>query len=78
MSNRQDKINANIKAQKEFIALRREQQLAMLEQAYLIGLKIYEDRKHEMSPEEVEMIEKLKTEQLSLLEQLRNETNPNT
>ena len=49
----------------------------MLEQAYLIGLHIYEDRKSEMSPEEISMIEKLKAEQLELLEQLRLEANTN-
>jgi hypothetical protein len=77
MSNRQDKIKANIQEQQGFLAARRAQQLIMLEQAYEVGLKIYEDNKDKMSPEEIEMIEKLKAEQLSLLEQLRNEVNQN-
>lgn len=76
MSKRQDKIQANIKAQKEFIALRRGKQLAMLEQAYLIGVQMYEDHKHEMSPEEIEFIEAKKEEQLALLKKLQDEANP--
>jgi hypothetical protein len=49
----------------------------MLEQAYLVGLKIYEDKKSEMSEEEIELIEKLKAEQLVLLDRLRNEAHTN-
>lgn len=75
MSKTQEKRAQRKAEQKAFIAERRAQQLAMLEQAYLIGLKIYEDKKSEMSPEEIEIIEKLKAEQISLLEQLRNEAN---
>jgi len=77
MSKRQDKIEANIKEQQEFLAARKAQQLIMLERAYEVGLKIYEDNKDKMSPEEIEMIERLKDEQLHLLEQLRNEANKN-
>jgi hypothetical protein len=77
MSKRQDKIEANIKEQQEFLAARKAQQLIMLERAYEVGLKIYEDNKDKMSPEEIEMIERLKAEQLHLLERLRNEANKN-
>lgn len=77
MSKTQEKRAQRKAEQQAFIAARRAQQLAMLEQAYLVGLKIYEDKKSEMSPEEIEIIEKLKAEQLELLEKLRNEANPN-
>jgi len=73
MSNRQDKIQANIDNQQAFLSARREQQLMMLEQAYETGLKIYEANKDKMSPEEIEQVEKMKTEQLELLEKVRNE-----
>ena len=77
MSKRQAKIEANIREQQEFISARRAQQLLMLEEAYKVGLKIYEDNKEKMSPEEIDMIERLKEEQLALLERLRNEVHPN-
>lgn len=77
MSKTQEKRAQRKAEQKAFIAERRAQQLAMLEQAYLVGLKIYEDRKSEMSEEDIALIEKLKAEQLALLEKLRNEANTN-
>ena len=77
MSKTQDKRALRKEEQQEFIAARRAQQLAMLEQAYLIGLHLYEEKKSELSQEEIDMIEKLKAEQLELLEQLRLEANPN-
>lgn len=73
MSNRQNKIQASIDNQQEFISARRQQQLMMLEQAYETGLKIYEANKDKMSPEEIEQIEKMKAEQLELLEKVKNE-----
>ena len=75
MSNRQDKIQANIDGQHAFLAARRSQQLMMLEQAYETGLRIYEANKDKMLPEEIEQIEKMKTEQLELLEKVRDEAN---
>lgn len=77
MSKTQDKRALRKEEQQEFIAARRAQQLAMLEQAYLIGLHLYEEKKSELSQEDIDMIEKLKAEQLELLEQLRLEANPN-
>jgi hypothetical protein len=73
MSNRQNKIQASIDNQQEFISASRQQQLMMLEQAYETGLKIYEANKDKMSPEEIEQIEKMKAEQLELLEKVKNE-----
>jgi hypothetical protein len=77
MSKTQEKRAQRKAEQQAFIAERRAQQLAMLEQAYLVGLKIYEDKKSEMLPEEIEIIEKLKAEQLLLLDRLRSEANTN-
>ena len=57
MSNRQDKIKESINKQKDFISARRQQQLFMLEQAYEVGLNIYETNKDKLSPEEIEKIE---------------------
>lgn len=77
MSKRQEKIENNIKEQQEFIAIRRGKQLAMFEQAYLVGLQIYEDNKDKMSPEEIDAVERMKEEQLTLLKKLQHEANPN-
>jgi hypothetical protein len=76
MSNRQDKIQANIDSQQEFLSARRTQQLIMLEQAYETGLRIYEANKDKMSPEEIQQVEAMKAEQLELLEKVRNDINP--
>jgi len=78
MSKRQEKIEERIKEQQEFIAARRNQQLMMLEQAYEAGLRIYEDNKDKLSPEEIENIEAMKVEQLEMLEKLRLEAHPRT
>ena len=60
MSKRQEKIQESIKRQREFISARRQQQLLMLEQAYEVGLSIYEKNKDKLSSEEVEKIEAMK------------------
>lgn len=75
MSNRQDKIERRKAEQQLFLSARRSQQLMMLEQAYETGLRIYEANKDKMSPEEIEQVEKMKAEQIALLEQIRNEAN---
>jgi hypothetical protein len=78
MSKRQEKIAERIKEQQEFIAARRNQQLMMLEQAYEAGLRIYEENKDKLSPEEIENIEAMKADQLEMLEKLRLEAHPRT
>ena len=78
MSKRQEKIQANIKRQQDFIAARRQQQLVMLEQAYQIGLKLYEENKDKLSAEEIEQIEFMKAEQLGAIEKLKLEAYPTT
>jgi hypothetical protein len=76
MSKRQEKIQESIERQKEFISARRQQQLLMLEQAYEVGLSIYEKNKDKLSPEEVEKIEAMKAEQIAAIEKLKLEAYP--
>jgi len=76
MSNRQEKIQENIERQKEFISARRQQQLFMIEQAYEVGLNIYETNRDKLSPEEIEKIESMKAEQLTAIEKLKLEAYP--
>ena len=76
MSNRQDKIKESINKQKDFISARRQQQLFMLEQAYEVGLNIYETNKDKLNPEEIQKIESLKVEQIAAIEQLKLEAYP--
>jgi hypothetical protein len=78
MSKRQEKIAERIREQQEFISARRNQQLMMLEQAYEAGLRIYEENKDKLSPEEIENIEAMKVDQLEMLEKLRLEAHPRT
>lgn len=75
MSKRQEKIDRRKAEQKEFLDARKLQQLGMIQQAYKVGLKLYEDNKDKLSPEEVEQIEKMKAEQLELIEKLQDEIN---
>jgi hypothetical protein len=76
MSKRQEKIQESIERQREFISARRQQQLLMLEQAYEVGLSIYEKNKDKLSSEEVEKIEAMKAEQISAIEKLKLEAYP--
>jgi hypothetical protein len=78
MSKRQEKINERIKEQQGFISARRNQQLMMFEQAYEAGLRIYENNKDKMSPEDIATIEAMKADQLETLEKLRLEAHPRT
>lgn len=76
MSKRQEKIQESIERQREFISARRQQQLLMLEQAYKVGLNIYETNKDKLSPEEIEKIEAMKVEQIAAIEKLKLEAYP--
>lgn len=73
MSKRQDKIEARRKEQHEFLAIRRQKQLAMLEHMFEVGNRLYEENKDKLSAEEVEQIEKMRAEQLASLEKVRGE-----
>ena len=76
MSKRQEKIQESIERQREFISARRQQQLLMLEQAYKVGLNIYDTNKDKLSPEEIEKIEAMKVEQIAAIEKLKLEAYP--
>ena len=81
MSKRQEKIEQRRAEQHAFVKERRKYQVAMLEHAYNVGLKLYEDNKDKLSEEEIAKIESMKAEQLATLEKLKAEigevnTNP--
>lgn len=57
MSKRQEKIEERRAEQQEFIAQRRKMQLAIFQANFDIGMKIYEENKDKMSPEEIELVE---------------------
>ena len=78
MSKTQDKRTQRKAEQQAFITARREQQFLMLEQAYEAGLRIYEENKDKLSPEDVAHIEAMKVDQLETLEKLRLEAYPST
>lgn len=78
MSKTQDKKEQRLKEAHEFVAERRKIQLAMLEQAYQIGLKLYEDNKDKLSPEDAAQIERMRDDQLATLERLKSELNTGT
>lgn len=78
MSNRQDKIQARREEQQAFIAQRRKMQLAVFQANFDIGMKLYEDNKDKMSPEEIVLIEKEIEKNRELLDKLKNEINQGT
>jgi len=78
MSKTQDKRSQRKEEQQAFITARREQQFLMLEQAYEAGLRIYEENKDKLSPEDIVKIEAMKEDQLKTLESLRLEAYPST
>lgn len=73
MSKRQEKIEQRRQEQHEFLSARRSQQLAMLEHMFEVGNKLYEDNKEKLSEEEIAQIEKMRTEQLETLANVRRE-----
>ena len=78
MSNRQDKIQARREEQQAFIAQRRKMQLAVFQANFDIGMKLYEDNKDKMSPEEIVLVEKEIEKNKELLDKLKNEINQGT
>lgn len=73
MSKTQDKRDAREQERQLFLSARKEQQLAMIEQLYETGLRLYEDNKDKLSPEDVEQIEAMKADQLETIARLRAE-----
>lgn len=58
MSKTSEKRAARIAQAADFVKQRREMTLDMFERNFEVGMKIYEDNKDKMSPEEVELLEK--------------------
>lgn len=73
MSKRQEKLIARRKERYEFLASRRAQQLTMLEQLFETGDRMYQDNKEKLSEEEIAEIEKMRTEQVATLDNVREE-----
>ena len=76
MSKTQEKRAQRLSEQQAFIRERRKRQLQILEQNYQIGVKLYEAQKDSITPEEVEQIEKMMTEQRAALDKLHEQANP--
>jgi len=74
MSKRQEKIEARKTEQQAFIAQRRKMQLAIFQANFDVGMKLYEDNKDKMSPEEIELVEIEIKRNKELLEKLKSET----
>ena len=75
MSKSQDKRQERIQEAAAFVAERRKIQLAMLEQHYDMGVKLFLDQKENLSPEEVEKIEAMMVEQRKSLDELHKQAN---
>lgn len=73
MSKTQDKRKMRNKERIEFLLERRKVQLAMFEQGVAVGLKLYEDNKDKLSPEEVKQLEEMRLENERLLGQVREQ-----
>lgn len=75
MSKSQDKRKASIQEAANFVAERRKIQLAMLEQNYEMGVRLFESQKEKLSPEEVTQIEAMMVEQRKSLDELHKQAN---
>jgi hypothetical protein len=78
MSKRQDKINQRIADSKDFMRERRKTQLIMFEQNYETGLRMYEQNKDKLTPEQISILEKQLQENKEILDRLRDEAYPRT
>lgn len=78
MSKRQEKIAANQAAANEFVGERRALQLAIFEQNFETGLKIYESNKDKLTEEEAAMLEVEIERNRTLIEKLKNDLNKAT
>jgi hypothetical protein len=75
MSKRQEKIAANQAEANAFVNERRTMQLAIFEQNFETGLKIYESNKDKLSEEEAAMLEVEIERNRTLIEKLKNDLN---
>lgn len=73
MSKRQEKIALAQEEQKTFLLERKKMQLAMFEQAFASGKRIYEDNKERIPAEEIEQIEAQMKENQNIIDKLREE-----
>ena len=78
MSKTQNKRQERLREAATFISERRSIQLQILEQNYNMGVKLFLDQKDTLSPEEVEQIESMMTEQRAALDKLHEQVNPRT
>ena len=75
MSKRQEKIAANQAQANAFLNERKTVQLAMFEQNFETGLRIYEANKDKLSEEEAAMLEVEIERNRTLIEKLKNDLN---
>jgi len=78
MSKRQEKIAANQAEANAFVNERRAMQIAIFEQNFETGLKIYEANKDKLSEEEAAMLEVEIERNRTLIEKLKNDLNKAT
>jgi hypothetical protein len=78
MSKRQEKIAANQAEADAFVSERRAIQIAVFEQNFETGLKIYEANKDKLSKEEAALLEVEIERNRTLIEKLKNDLNKAT
>lgn len=78
MSKRQEKIASNQAEADAFVSERRAIQIAVFEQNFETGLKIYEANKDKLSKEEAALLEVEIERNRTLIEKLKNDLNKAT
>ena len=73
MSNRQDKLERNRQEAKRFVDARRELQIKVFEANFQVGLQLFENTKDQMSPEEIELVEREIEKNRALLDELKSQ-----
>lgn len=73
MSNRQDKLERNRREAKRFVDARRELQIKVFEANFQVGLQLFENTKDQMSPEEIELVEREIEKNRALLDELKSQ-----
>lgn len=73
MSKTQEKRARRAAEREAFLAERRAKQIAMLEQNYLLGVKIMEDNKEKMSEEELKFLETEMVNQRAFIDNIKKE-----
>ena len=73
MSKRQEKIAKNKAEQQAFLKERRSLQLRAFENNFEVGLKMYEENKDKLTPEQDAEMQALMEQNLALIEKLRSE-----